>query len=262
MDRSRPLLFIPTYNEHENVERLFREIAELPLDLDVLFMDDASPDGTGEILDRLAAGTARVTVVHRPSKRGIGSAHRDGIRYAYRHGYRTLITMDSDLTHPTKRIPEFAAHALTHDVVLGSRFVRKESLAGWDPVRTFLTHLGHFLTRTLLKVPYDATGGFRVYRLDRIDPRVFELVRSDGYAFLFESLFQLCRYGVAVKELPIDLPKRTYGHSKMRVSDVFASVRRLVALWIGSFRTAGQVRSLRAARAELLTADPASAEDP
>jgi len=258
--RSDLLLFVPTYNESDNVGELHGQIEALQLDLDVLYLDDSSPDGTGEILDAIAAGSERVRVMHRPGKQGIGSAHRDGIRYAYRQGYRALVTMDSDLTHPTSRIGEFIGHAADHDVVLGSRFLRKESLAGWSPTRSFLTHLGHFLTRAVLRVPYDATGGFRVYRLDRIDPRVFDLARSDGYSFFFESLYLLCRYGATVKELPIDLPTRTYGHSKMRVSDVVTSLLTMLRLYLRSPWTARAIRSFQKA-APPLAATPARADE-
>lgn len=239
------LLFVPTYNERDSIEILHAQIEALPLQLDVVYLDDSSPDGTGEILDAIAARSQRVRVIHRPGKSGIGSAHRDGIRYAYRNGYRILVTMDSDLTHSPSRIEGFVWHAHDHDVVLGSRFLRDESLAGWSPIRSFLTHLGHFLTRTLLGVPYDATGGFRVYRLDRIDPRLFELSRSDSYAFFFESLYLMCRYGVSVKELPIDLPRRTYGHSKMRWSDILSSLRTLLRLFVTSPWTTRTVREFR-----------------
>ena len=252
------LLFIPTYNESENVERLHDQIGALGLDIDILFMDDGSPDGTGEILDRVAARAPRTTVVHRPGKLGVGSAHRAGIRYAYAKGYTTLVTMDSDFTHSPARIVEFLGHAHDSDVVLGSRFLRAESLAGWSPTRTFLTHLGHFLTRTLLRIPFDATGGFRVYRLDRIERRLFDLTSSDGYAFFFEILFMLCRAGAVVKELPIDLPKRFYGHSKMKRSDVVASLRTLAALFIGWPRT---TRAIRAFRAKAVVPLSARADD-
>jgi dolichol-phosphate mannosyltransferase len=251
------VLFVPTYNERDNIELLHAQIEALPLDLDIVYLDDSSPDGTGEVLDAIAARSSRVRVIHRPGKAGIGSAHRDGIRHAYRGGYRILVTMDSDLTHSPSRIAPFVHHARDHDVVLGSRFLRDESLAGWSPLRSFLTHLGHFLTRTLLGVPYDATGGFRVYRLDRIDPRVFELTRSDSYAFFFESLYLMCRYGVTVKELPIDLPRRTYGHSKMRCSDVIASLRTLIRLFVTSPLTTRTVRGFRIERLRRVASAPA-----
>lgn len=225
------LIFIPSYNERENVERLYAELVALPVASDVLFLDDNSPDGTGELLDAIAARDSRVSVIHRPGKLGIGSAHQAGIRYAYDHGYRYFVTMDCDFTHPPSYIPSFLKNADTCDVVIGSRFMAKESLADWNWYRKFLTQLGHFLTSRLLKMPYDASGAFRVYCLSRIDSRVFSRVRSTSYSFFFESLCLLCMNGARVKEIPISLPKRTYGHSKMRLSDIIGSLKKLLVLW-------------------------------
>ena len=225
------LIFVPTYNERENVERLYAELVILPVEADLLFLDDNSPDGTGGLLDAIAARDSRVSVIHRSGKLGIGSAHQVGIRYGYDHGYQYLVTMDCDFTHPPSYIPDFLEHAKTCDVVVGSRYMSKESLSDWNWYRKFLTHLGHFLTSLLLKMPYDASGAFRVYSLAGIDPRVFGRVRSMSYSFFFESLCLLCMNGARVEEIPISLPKRTYGHSKMRLSDIVGSLKKLMALW-------------------------------
>ena len=225
------LIFIPTYNERENVERLHSELSVLPLDAEFLFLDDHSPDGTGELLDVIASRDSRVSVIHRPGKMGIGSAHQEGIRYAYEHGFSYLVTMDCDFTHPPAYIPSFMEQIRGCDVVVGSRYMDKTSLADWNWYRKFLTHLGHVLTTLLLKMPYDASGAFRVYSLAGIDRQIFDRVQSIGYSFFFESLCLLCLNGAKVKELPICLPKRTYGHSKMQVSDIIASLKKLVSLW-------------------------------
>ena len=226
-----PLLMVPTYNERENVEVLYRQIKALGIDLDILFVDDNSPDGTGAILDRLAASDPRLRVLHRAGKEGVGSAHIAGIRQAYADGYEFLLTMDADLTHSPSLIPSFLAHAEDADLVVGSRFLDRQSLADWNPIRRFLTWLGHLLTRRLLGVPYDATGALRLYRLDRIPAESFDAIRARGYDFFFESMFVLWKRGIAVVELPIPLPKRTYGHSKMSARDIVGSVSKLVKLW-------------------------------
>ncbi len=245
----KPLLFIPTYNERENVQRIYEMIKALNLDLDLLFLDDNSPDGTGQILDAIAARDGRVSVIHRGGKLGIGSAHLAAIRWAYEKQYPVLISMDCDLTHPPDHLPQFLEHADDFDVVLGSRFMREDSLTEWNVFRKFLTHLGHFLTRHVLRVPYDATGAFRLYRLDRINPGVFKLVESQGYSFFFESLYVLCLSGVRVKEIPISLPIRTHGQSKMRLSDILASLRRLIELYSRSFHYKNELRKLKQAEA-------------
>ncbi len=226
----RCLIFIPTYNEAENVEALYRRIESLGLENDVLFLDDNSPDGTGQIIDRLAAENPRVHSIHRTGKLGIGSAHRDGIRWAHQHGYEVLVTLDCDFTHSPELIPEFLRCASDHDVVIGSRYLSKNSLVGWSMLRKFLTAVGHILTTKLLRMPHDATGAFRVYRLDRIPDGVFEAVYSRSYSFFFESLYVLWLNSYRIKEISISLPARTYGHSKMAWRDAAYSALLLIYL--------------------------------
>jgi dolichol-phosphate mannosyltransferase len=233
MGKTRPLIFVPTYNERENVTLLCAEILALGLELDVLFMDDSSPDGTGQIIDDLAARHENVKAGHRPGKQGVGSAHRDGLRWAREHGYTQVITMDCDFTHPPRYIPEIlrVADDTQADVVVGSRYLQQKSLAGWNPLRLFLTHTGHVLTKVLLGMPQDATGGFRYYRLDRIPQETFDLVSSNGYSFFFESLYVISLNGFKIAEMPISLPPRTYGNSKMDLSEVKRSVGLLFSLY-------------------------------
>lgn len=209
------LVFIPTYNESDNVKTIYGQLKALGIDMDILFLDDNSPDGTGEILDELAANDPRVSVIHRSGKLGIGSAHQDGIRWAYEHGYATLITMDCDFSHSPQYIHNFLKLSHQADIVVGSRYMEEGSLVDWNLYRKFLTYVGHFLTDVLLRMPYDATGAFRLYNLRQIPRGVFALVRSPGYSFFFESLYILFLNKFSVKEFPIKLPTRTYGHSKM-----------------------------------------------
>ena len=234
-DDDRLLLFVPTYNERENAPNMARLLASLGLDADLLFIDDASPDGTGELLDAVAANEIpRLHVVHRPGKLGIGSAHQAGIAWAYDHGYATLVTLDCDFTHSPADVPRLLARAATCDLAVGSRHLAAGSLPGWNPLRRALTAVGHVLTRRVLGVRYDATGAFRAYRLDRIPRAAFGLVRSGGYAFFFESLFVLDRTGVRIGEIPIVLPSRTYGHSKMTAAEAGRSGRRVLAMAVAA----------------------------
>ena len=231
MTNHRTLLFIPTYNEAENVERMCRELCALDLDADLVFCDDGSPDGTGAIIDRLAREFPNVRAMHRPGKLGIGSAHQDGIRYAYEHGYQTLLTMDCDFTHQPADVRRLLEASEGHAVTVASRYMQGNSLPGWNLLRRALTYLGHFLTVNLLHLPQDATGALRCYRLDRIPQELFGLVRSPGYSFFFESLFVLHRNGYGVHEISIKLPARTYGHSKMTLSETLRSASRLLDLF-------------------------------
>src|SRR3954468_14314578 len=205
MSQPNLLIFVPTYNEAENVERLCRELSALQLGADILFCDDGSPDGTGKIVDRLAGEFPHVRAMHRCGKLGIGSAHQEGIREAYKNGYQTLVTMDCDFTHqPTdvKRLLELTRKS-ENPVGIGSRYQEHNNLPGWNVFRRSLTYLGHFLTVNLLRLPHDATGALRVYQLDKIPTELFERVRSVGYSFFFESLFVLHRNGFAITEMPI-----------------------------------------------------------
>jgi dolichol-phosphate mannosyltransferase len=228
----RTLIFIPTYNEAENIERIYAEISALGLDHDFLFLDDNSPDGSGRIIDEIAARDPRVYTLHRSGKLGIGSAHVDGINWAYDRGYQQLLTMDCDFTHSPGRIADFMAVAGEYDVVIGSRYLRKDSLRTWNAMRKALTRVGHMLTTTLLRMPYDATGAFRLYRLDRIPRGVFDLVYSRSYSFFFESLYVLWLNGLRIQEVPLDLPARTYGHSKMAWKDALWSASLLLYLFV------------------------------
>lgn len=221
MSHSRLLIFIPTYNERGNVERMAREISALDLDADILFLDDNSPDRTGETLDRLAAQIPRMSVIHRSGKQGIGSAHQIGIAWAYDGGYDVLISLDCDFTHDPKDIPRLLAALEGYDVAVGSRYLKRGSLPGWNLVRRSLTLFGHFLTTRLLGLPQDASGAFRAYDLHRIDRDLFSLVPSRSYSFFFESLFVLARNGLQINEIPIVLPARTYGSSKLTLKDIF-----------------------------------------
>jgi len=232
MTTRKLLIFIPTYNERDNVGRMCRELLDLGLEADILFVDDNSPDGTADLLDELAKNEERLRVMRRPGKLGIGSAHQDGIAYAYDNGYERLITMDCDFTHSPSDIPRLLAVSGTGeaDVVVGSRYINKRSLPGWSPSRRFLTMFGHFLTKTLLGLPHDASGAFRLYDLRCIDREIFKLVTATSYSFFFESLFILVNNKCAIREIPIVLPARTYGHSKLTLAEASRSAKYLATL--------------------------------
>ena len=233
---ARTLIFIPTYDEAENVTPMCEAIVGLGLDADLVFMDDNSPDGTGAILDTLAKKHPRLSVLHREKKSGIGSAHMEGIQYAYDHGYERLVTLDCDFTHSPSLITVFLDRAQNADVVIGSRYVEQDSLPGWTIVRKLLTTTGHLLTETLLGISQDATGAFRVYNLETIPRELFDLVESRGYAFFFESLLIVSKNGFAIVEVPIKLPARSAGHSKMGFGEIQRSVKMLFELSVETRR--------------------------
>ncbi|MEI8330826.1 MAG: glycosyltransferase [Methanomicrobiales archaeon] len=212
------LVFIPTYNEREYVLKLWERILNLKLPLDILFVDDNSPDGTGAVLDNI--NNPNIFVIHRAGKMGIGSAHRDGIMWAYSHGYYQLVTMDSDFLHRPEDIPALMEQSKKSDIVVASRFIRKDSLKEWSLWRKVLTGSGHIATKLLLGIPYDITGAFRLYRIDRIPRCLFEKAVSKGYSFFPESLNIMNRNGITISEIPVTLPQRTYGSSKLKFKDI------------------------------------------
>lgn len=223
------LIFIPTFNERENVRLIIDGLRRNLGDVPILFCDDNSPDGTGEAIKEIGRHDVNVNVIFRPGKLGIGSAHKDGIREAARRGYRRLLTLDCDLTHQPSDCARFIEHTRA-DVVVGSRFVDPESLADWNWIRRTLTRAGHLATTWMLGIPFDATGAMRLYQLDRIGTDWLDRVDSDGYAFFFESLMVLHSRAASIAEIPIRLPKRTYGNSKMTLREIFKSLWMLLCL--------------------------------
>jgi len=224
------LIFIPTYNERDNAPRMCEEIHRLGLHADVLFVDDNSPDGTGDSLEELKPRFPRLIVHHRSGKLGVGSAHFEAINWAYDQGYQLMVTMDCDFSHSPSDIPAMIEAAQQGDVAVGSRWILRKSLPGWNLFRRSMTNLGHLLTLLVLGIPQDASGAFRGYHLERIPRQLFQLIKSRGYAFFFESLFVLNRNNFDIREVPIVLPARTYGHSKMSASAAFRSARYIFEL--------------------------------
>jgi dolichol-phosphate mannosyltransferase len=239
--RQNRLVFIPTYNESGNVRDMYEKLTSLNLDADLLFIDDASPDGTGRILDDIARQDSRVTVIHRKGKEGIGTAHLQGIAYAYDQGYTVLMSLDCDFTHRPEYLPDFLAMQDKCDLVIASRYLGNESLGEWNLYRKALTNIGHVLTKALLSMPYDATTSFRLYRLDRIPRSIFNHVTSRGYAFFFESTYFLHLHDVRIREIPVVLPARALGDSKMGVDEIIASLRQLMSLYFRGLRVKRQL---------------------
>jgi dolichol-phosphate mannosyltransferase len=232
----RTLILVPTYNELHNASAMCEELFKLKLDADVLFIDDDSPDGTGVLLDTLKTRFSRLIVQHRYGRRGIGSAHLEAINWAYDHDYKTLVTLDCDFTHSPSDIPVLLKTTNETDVAIGSRWLQNGSLPGWNMFRRAMTNLGHILTRYVLGLPHDASGAFRAYRLDKIPREVFSLIKSQGYAFFFESLFILKKNGASIHEIPIVLPARTYGNSKMTAAAAARSARHVFELALSNLK--------------------------
>ena len=212
------------YNEAGNIKQFISEVRASIADADILIVEDNSPDGTGRIVAELMRADSRLHLLYRQQKLGVGSAHLQGIKWAYAHDYTRLLTMDCDFAHKPSDIGLFLKEAESSDVVVGNRFYYGDSLVEWNWRRKLLTHLGHQVTKLFLGIPFDATGAFRAYCLDKIDQDIFEQVDSNSYSFFFESMFVLYRNGLKISEVPIQLPARTYGSSKMRLADIIWSL--------------------------------------
>jgi dolichol-phosphate mannosyltransferase len=190
-----------------------------------LFIDDSSPDGTGDLLETLKKEDKNLFVIHRKEKLGIGSAHKDGISWAYSNGYSILITMDSDFSHSPDEIEKFIKLSKESDLIVGTRFKKKGGMGELSFLRRFLSTFAHYMTYLLLRMPYDSTNAFRLYRLDRIHQKIFSQIESNSYSFFFESLYLIHSNKIKITETPITLGSRPSGDSKMSIRDAITSVR-------------------------------------
>jgi dolichol-phosphate mannosyltransferase len=214
-DPGRVLVIIPTYNERENVGWIVPAVlATAPVD--VLIADDNSPDGTGLIADDLAAGDARVHVLHRPGKQGLGAAYLAGFAWGLERGYDVLVEMDADGSHRPQDLPRLLDALAEADLVLGSRWVPGGSVVNWPKSREVLSRGGNTYARRMLKIPLrDATGGFRAFRADALRAIDLATVDSQGYIFQVDLAYRALERGLRVVEVPIVFVEREHGSSKM-----------------------------------------------
>lgn len=214
MKQSNTLIFVATYNEKENVENLYQAIRK-EVDCDILFCDDNSPDGTGTILNALAKKDSRVHVLHRLQKAGLGTAHLAAFEYARAHQYDYLLTMDADFTHHPKYIPSFLSRKENADVIIGSRYTHGGTMSNWGTIRLQFTYLWKNLITRCLGMPYDCTGAFRLYNINKLEPVLYKKCSSAGFSFFIESLFYLHHAGLKITEIPIHAQNRIHGKSKL-----------------------------------------------
>jgi dolichol-phosphate mannosyltransferase len=238
-----PMLVVclPTYNERENVERMARALgaifAERRLDGRVLIVDDGSPDGTGEIADRLAAELPYVDVLHRARKEGIGPAYLAAFRRALEAGADLVFEMDCDFSHDPQDVPRLAAAIAGADLVLGSRYVNGGGTRNWGLGRRTISRLGSIYAQALLWLPVrDLTGGFKCYRRRVLETIDLDRVSSKGYAFQIETTYRAIRAGFRVVEVPITFVDREVGGSKMTHGIVLEAITKVPALRLRALR--------------------------
>ena len=219
------LVIVPTYNERENIEPLLQRLLSLPHDLHVLVVDDASPDGTGEFVESWARNQPRLHVLRRPGKLGLGSAYRDGFRYALKNGAQYIFEMDADFSHDPDSIGEFLRNAGEVDLVLGSRYLNGVTVVNWPLNRLILSYVANLYTRLVTGLPVkDATGGYKCFRRRALESVRLESVRSDGYAFQIEMSYKCWRKGFRIREIPILFVDRRAGFSKMNRRIIWEAV--------------------------------------
>ncbi|MGY1750773.1 polyprenol monophosphomannose synthase [Modestobacter sp. SYSU DS0511] len=226
------LVVIPTYEEVGNLGTVLDRLHAAVPGAHVLVVDDASPDGTGELADARAADDERVHVLHRAGKQGLGPAYVAGFRWAAEHGYAVVVEMDADGSHPPERLPALLAALAEADLVLGSRWVPGGRVLDWPRHRLAISRIGNLYTRWALRLPLaDATGGFRAARADLLARLPFDQVASQGYCFQVDWAWRAVRSGARVVEVPITFSERTVGRSKMSGSIVGEALARVT--WWG-----------------------------
>ena len=210
------LVIVPTYNERENIESLLERLLALPHGLDVLVVDDGSPDGTADLVKAKMAQSPRVHLLQRPGKLGLGSAYRDGFRYALANGAEYIFEMDADFSHDPEAIADFLDAAKDADVVLGSRYLHGVTVVNWPLSRLILSYSANVYTRIITGLPVaDATGGFKCFRRAALEGIALDRVKTEGYGFQIEMSFRCWRKGFRIKEIPIMSVDRRAGVSKM-----------------------------------------------
>jgi dolichol-phosphate mannosyltransferase len=224
-------VILPTYNEAGTISEVVSRVLASTSDVEVLVVDDNSPDGTGKIADTLALRERRVHVLHRQRKQGLGPAYIAGFKDALARGYDAVIEMDSDLSHPPEDVPRLIDAAASADLVIGSRYAPGGSTKNWSKNRERLSRAGNAYARLALRVPvHDATAGFRIYRRAVLEELPLDEISSSGYGFQIEMLWRTWLEGFAVAEIPIVFTERREGVSKMNRGIVVEALKN-IAVW-------------------------------
>jgi dolichol-phosphate mannosyltransferase len=221
----RSLIIIPTYNELDNIKKIIPDILERYEDVDVLVVDDNSPDGTGNYVEQLTQESNRIKLMKRPSKMGLGTAYITGFKYALQNGYDYIFEMDADYSHDPKEIKNFLDAIKNHDLVLGSRYKTGVNVINWPMQRLLLSYFANSYTRFVTGLPVrDATGGFKCFRRKVLESIDLDSIKSNGYAFQIEMTFKAFKKGFRIFEIPIIFIDRFQGTSKMSKKIVHEAV--------------------------------------
>ncbi len=212
----RALIIFPTYNERDNIEKIVHAVLPMDPRINVLIVDDNSPDGTGEIADRLAKQESKVHVLHREKKEGLGRAYIAGFKWAIEQKFDFIFEMDADFSHGPEYIRDFLREIQNNDLVIGSRYISGVNVINWPMSRLLLSYFANAYTRVITGLPLrDATGGFKCFRREVLEAIDLDDVRSSGYSFQIEMSMRAWKKNFRIKEIPIIFVDRVAGTSKM-----------------------------------------------
>jgi len=212
----KTLVIIPTYNEKDNIKKLIHNLLELYPNVDILIVDDGSPDGTGEIVKSIQKVDKRIKIIEREGKMGLGTAYVAGYKFMLSNGYDVGIQMDADFSHNPKDIKKFRELAKDYDLIIGSRYVQGVNVINWPMKRLLLSYFANIYTKVITGLPLcDSTGGFKCFRREVLESIDLDNIKSNGYAFQIEMNFKAWKHGFKIKESPIVFTDRVEGDSKM-----------------------------------------------
>jgi len=221
----KAIVIVPTYNEAENIANLIDKIFSVDSNLNILVVDDNSPDGTAEIVKRISEKDPRVHLIQRPGKLGLGTAYIEGFKYALANGYEAIFEMDADFSHNPEDIPRFLDALEDADLVIGSRYLTGVNVINWPLRRLMLSYFANLYTRIITGMPVrDATGGYKCFRAEALKQIDLDKIKTNGYGFQIEMNFRFWAKGFRVKEIPIVFVDRRNGVSKMNKKIILEAV--------------------------------------
>jgi len=221
----KTIVVIPTYNEKDNIESIIKAIFKAKSDIHILVVDDNSPDGTSQIVEKMKSSNSNIHLITRPGKNGLGTAYCEGFKYALKQGYDFIMEMDADFSHNPEEIPNFLQEIQSNDLVLGSRYIKGVNVVNWPLSRLLLSYGANLYTRVITGMPVkDATGGFKCFRATALAQIDLDAIHSNGYGFQIEMTYRLWRLGARVKEIPIIFIDRMNGVSKMNKKIIYEAI--------------------------------------
>lgn len=228
----KTLVGIPTLDEKLNILKIYKKIRKFDKKKDILFLDDNSKDGTIEEVKKIIKKDKKVFLKIRKKKLGIGSAHKDIIKYSYNKKYFLLITMDADGTHDPKYISKMLKRIKNKDVIITNRFYYKNSISSWPVIRRIITYSRHYLINYLLSIKFDTSGAYRIYKLKKIKIKDLLSAKHNGYSFFWESIYVLLEKNYKIDEIPIRMQQRTYGSSKINFYEIVSAILYLFYIFL------------------------------